>query len=106
MKPDWDRLGSEYADSSVLIGDVDCTADGESLCERFDVRGCKSTYPIIFLLLSYSYCKENSNSLNLIFLCANKWIHFRPNNQVLEGWRGRGLPGREGLRFPQKVRRR
>lgn len=41
MKPDWDRLGSEYADSSVLIGDVDCTAEGESLCERFEVRGCK-----------------------------------------------------------------
>mmetsp|Transcript_27784 Transcript_27784/g.65216 ORF Transcript_27784/g.65216 Transcript_27784/m.65216 type:complete len:146 (-) Transcript_27784:248-685(-) len=43
MKPDWDRLGSEYADSSVLIGDVDCTAEGESLCERFEVRG----YPTI-----------------------------------------------------------
>ena len=39
--PDWDRLGSEYADSSVLIGDVDCTADGESLCEQYEVRGCK-----------------------------------------------------------------
>lgn len=43
MKPDWDRLGSEYADSSVLIGDVDCTAEGESLCEKFEVRG----YPTI-----------------------------------------------------------
>ena len=41
MKPDWDRLGSEYADSSVLIGDVDCTAEGESMCEDFGVRGCK-----------------------------------------------------------------
>ena len=38
---DWDRLGSEYADSSVLIGDVDCTADGESLCEEHEIRGCK-----------------------------------------------------------------
>ena len=27
MKPDWDSLGSEYADSKkVVIGDVDCTS--------------------------------------------------------------------------------
>jgi len=27
MKPDWDKLGSNYADHpSVLIVDVDCTA--------------------------------------------------------------------------------
>ena len=43
MFTDWDRLGSEYADSSVLIGDVDCTADGESLCEEYEIRG----YPTI-----------------------------------------------------------
>lgn len=34
MKPAWDELGELYAaSSSVLIGDVDCTAEGESLCE-------------------------------------------------------------------------
>mmetsp|Transcript_122217 Transcript_122217/g.353375 ORF Transcript_122217/g.353375 Transcript_122217/m.353375 type:complete len:144 (+) Transcript_122217:244-675(+) len=45
MKPDWDKLGDEYAaSSSVLIGDVDCTAsESESLCEEFEVRG----YPTI-----------------------------------------------------------
>mmetsp|Transcript_44557 Transcript_44557/g.82647 ORF Transcript_44557/g.82647 Transcript_44557/m.82647 type:complete len:144 (-) Transcript_44557:306-737(-) len=44
MKPDWDKLGDEYAgSSSVLIGDVDCTADGQDLCEKFEVRG----YPTI-----------------------------------------------------------
>lgn len=44
MKPAWDQLGSEYADStSVLIGDADCTAGGKSLCEEFDVKG----YPTI-----------------------------------------------------------
>uniref|UniRef100_A0A6T8DDM8 Thioredoxin domain-containing protein n=1 Tax=Prymnesium polylepis TaxID=72548 RepID=A0A6T8DDM8_9EUKA len=44
MKPAWDQLGSEYADStSVLIGDADCTASGKDLCEEFEVRG----YPTI-----------------------------------------------------------
>lgn len=44
MKPDWDKLGSTFADSkTVLIADVDCTADGKSLCEKHGVRG----YPTI-----------------------------------------------------------
>mmetsp|Transcript_32871 Transcript_32871/g.104839 ORF Transcript_32871/g.104839 Transcript_32871/m.104839 type:complete len:172 (-) Transcript_32871:568-1083(-) len=44
MKPDWDALGDIYEDSkTVVIGDVDCTADGKPLCERFGVRG----YPTI-----------------------------------------------------------
>uniref|UniRef100_A0A7S4J3S0 Thioredoxin domain-containing protein n=1 Tax=Odontella aurita TaxID=265563 RepID=A0A7S4J3S0_9STRA len=44
MKPAWDQLGDEYADSpSVLIGDVDCTASGESLCQKVGVQG----YPTI-----------------------------------------------------------
>jgi hypothetical protein len=38
MKPAWDQLGDEFAgSSSVLIGDVDCTADGEELCSKFEV---------------------------------------------------------------------
>ena len=44
MKPAWDQLGAEYADStSVLIGDADCTASGKDLCEEYEVRG----YPTI-----------------------------------------------------------
>lgn len=44
MKPDWDSLGSTFADSkTVLIADVDCTAAGKSLCEKMQVRG----YPTI-----------------------------------------------------------
>jgi len=44
MKPDWDSLGSEYAESkTVVIGDVDCTAAGKPLCEKYGVRG----YPTI-----------------------------------------------------------
>lgn len=44
MKPAWDQLGDEYAaSSSVLIGDVDCTASGEELCDTFKVKG----YPTI-----------------------------------------------------------
>jgi len=44
MKPDWDSLGAEYKDSkTVLIADVDCTAGGKPLCDKFGVRG----YPTI-----------------------------------------------------------
>jgi len=44
MKPDWDQLADEYADSkTVLIADVDCTADGQPLCEKYGVQG----YPTI-----------------------------------------------------------
>lgn len=44
MKPAWDQLGDEYADSSsVVIGDADCTASGESLCQDVGVQG----YPTI-----------------------------------------------------------
>ena len=44
MKPDWDSLGDTYADSkTVIIADVDCTAAGKPLCDKFGVRG----YPTI-----------------------------------------------------------
>ena len=44
MKPDWDKLASEFADSkTVLIADVDCTAGGKDLCSKHGVQG----YPTI-----------------------------------------------------------
>jgi hypothetical protein len=44
MKPDWDSLAASYEDSKkVIIADVDCTAGGKSLCDKFGVRG----YPTI-----------------------------------------------------------
>ena len=43
MKPDWDKLGTEYEGSnSVVIGDVDCTVHAD-LCGKYDVKG----YPTI-----------------------------------------------------------
>jgi len=40
MKPDWDKLMKEYADSTtVLVADVDCTSDGKPLCDANGVRG-------------------------------------------------------------------
>jgi len=43
MKPAWDQLGDDFADSTtVLIGDVDCTVE-ESLCGKYGVEG----YPTI-----------------------------------------------------------
>lgn len=44
MKPAWDKLMAEFADSkTVLVGDVDCTAAGKSLCTTHGVQG----YPTI-----------------------------------------------------------
>jgi len=49
MKPDWDKLGQHYADHpSVMIVDVDCTADGQSTCQRMGVQG----YPTIKYFMS------------------------------------------------------
>jgi len=43
MAPAWNELGAEYAASkSVVIGDVDCTEQGD-LCSEYDVSG----YPTI-----------------------------------------------------------
>eukprot|EP00586_Coscinodiscus_wailesii_P004714 CAMPEP_0172480004 /NCGR_PEP_ID=MMETSP1066-20121228/4861_1 /TAXON_ID=671091 /ORGANISM="Coscinodiscus wailesii, Strain CCMP2513" /LENGTH=218 /DNA_ID=CAMNT_0013240907 /DNA_START=96 /DNA_END=752 /DNA_ORIENTATION=- len=40
LKPDWDKLMDEFSGSATqLIGDVDCTAGGKSLCEANGVKG-------------------------------------------------------------------
>ena len=40
MKPAWDSLAQEYKNSDkVVVADVDCTAEGKDLCERFGVQG-------------------------------------------------------------------
>jgi len=41
MKPDWDKLGDDYAGSnSVVIADVDCTSDeGKPVCQDYEVTG-------------------------------------------------------------------
>lgn len=44
MAPAWEQLADEFAgSSSVLIADADCTAEGDKLCEQFEIRG----YPTI-----------------------------------------------------------
>jgi uncharacterized coiled-coil protein SlyX len=44
MKPAWDSLMDEYKESkTALVADVDCTAEGKSLCEKVGVSG----YPTI-----------------------------------------------------------
>jgi len=40
MKPAFDQLGGDYVDhEKVVIADVDCTADGKSLCQSKGIRG-------------------------------------------------------------------
>ena len=93
MKPDWDRLGSEYASSSsVVIADVDCTVE-QDLCGQYDVRG----YPTI-------KCAPSSYQL-IHHLC----LRFLPPLfvQVLQPGdirKGRRLLGRPLLRRSQVVR--
>jgi hypothetical protein len=56
MKPAWDQLGDEFAaSSSVLIGDVDCTASGEELCTDFEIRGCTYINNVILNRLTCSF---------------------------------------------------
>jgi hypothetical protein len=44
MKPDWDALAKEYESSTtVIVADVDCTAGGKNLCDKYGVKG----YPTI-----------------------------------------------------------
>jgi protein disulfide-isomerase A6 len=39
MKPDWDKLTADFADSkTVLIADVDCTVE-KGLCSKYGVKG-------------------------------------------------------------------
>lgn len=40
MKPDWDKLMKEFkGHASILVADVDCTAEGKPLCDSNDVKG-------------------------------------------------------------------
>mmetsp|Transcript_84393 Transcript_84393/g.236252 ORF Transcript_84393/g.236252 Transcript_84393/m.236252 type:complete len:218 (-) Transcript_84393:40-693(-) len=40
MKPDWDKLMAEYeGHASILVADVDCTAEGKSKCDEAGVQG-------------------------------------------------------------------
>lgn len=40
MKPDWDKLMTEFKDSkTALVADVDCTTDGKPLCDSNGVKG-------------------------------------------------------------------
>jgi len=40
MKPAWDKLMAEFADSkTALVADVDCTAAGKPLCDSNGVKG-------------------------------------------------------------------
>ncbi|KAL3944065.1 MAG: hypothetical protein SGBAC_001849 [Bacillariaceae sp.] len=40
MKPDWDKLMGEFADSpTALVADVDCTAEGKPICDDNGVKG-------------------------------------------------------------------
>jgi len=43
MKPAWDQLMADFKDSTTaLVGDVDCTASGQSLCSDIGVQGYPS----------------------------------------------------------------
>ncbi|MGK3750184.1 MAG: hypothetical protein ACI8RD_002483 [Bacillariaceae sp.] len=72
MKPAWDQLGDEFAgSSSVVIGDADCTASGEELCQTFGIKGCKYVLSINkrFYLLFTIHTQINCDILfSVIFI--------------------------------------
>jgi len=39
LKPDWDRLAKSVDKSTVTVVDVDCTAGGEPLCQKYGIKG-------------------------------------------------------------------
>jgi len=40
MKPDWDKLMTEFeGNAKIIVGDVDCTAEGKPLCDSNGVKG-------------------------------------------------------------------
>lgn len=39
MKPDWDKLMTTVSSKTTGIFDVDCTGEGQSLCEKHGVKG-------------------------------------------------------------------
>ena len=40
LKPDWDKLGTQFdTNADTLIGDVDCTGSGKSICEQYGIQG-------------------------------------------------------------------
>ena len=42
LKPDWDKLMKEFNGSpGSLVGDVDCTAGGQSLCEKHGAKAAR-----------------------------------------------------------------
>eukprot|EP00421_Protoceratium_reticulatum_P021426 CAMPEP_0168380496 /NCGR_PEP_ID=MMETSP0228-20121227/12392_1 /TAXON_ID=133427 /ORGANISM="Protoceratium reticulatum, Strain CCCM 535 (=CCMP 1889)" /LENGTH=168 /DNA_ID=CAMNT_0008393567 /DNA_START=78 /DNA_END=584 /DNA_ORIENTATION=- len=44
MKPDWDKLMEAFKDSkTVVVADVECSAEGKSMCSEVGVKG----YPTI-----------------------------------------------------------
>jgi protein disulfide-isomerase-like protein len=43
LKPDWDRLMDDFAGNpNAMVADVDCTTEGEALCQKFGVSGYPS----------------------------------------------------------------
>mmetsp|Transcript_16286 Transcript_16286/g.34472 ORF Transcript_16286/g.34472 Transcript_16286/m.34472 type:complete len:129 (-) Transcript_16286:269-655(-) len=40
LKPDWDKLIADFEGSeNQLIADIDCTSEGEQLCEEHGIQG-------------------------------------------------------------------
>jgi len=40
IKPDWDKLIADFEGSATqMVADVDCTAEGEPLCQEFGIQG-------------------------------------------------------------------
>ena len=67
LKPAYDELGAAYTDhESVVIGEVDCTADGKPLCQEKGIRG----YPTLRYYINGEQNDYKSGYVMLLIFCV------------------------------------
>jgi hypothetical protein len=88
MKADWDKLGKAYANSeTVMIVDVDCTAEGKSTCGSQGVSG----YPTIkYYKEGKAKAYQGGRDFNSLKSFVEKTLNTGPrcNAHTLKGCKG------------------
>lgn len=71
MKPDWEKLEKDFADSATaVVGDVDCTADkNKDLCSKYGVKG----YPTIKYFTDSTAATGDSYEGGRTYADLKKW---------------------------------
>mmetsp|Transcript_25244 Transcript_25244/g.86452 ORF Transcript_25244/g.86452 Transcript_25244/m.86452 type:complete len:159 (-) Transcript_25244:224-700(-) len=98
MKPDWDKLGKKYAEhDSVLIVDVDCTADGGGTCQKMGVKG----YPTIKYFMAGDKKGKDYNG-GREYAALQSFVESKLNKPVCNALTKKGCSEKE-LTYVEKV---